>query len=59
LERFGILLDAGRNQAVEGEGCVSRAGSPVAIWVVPTDEEVVVSREAYRLLRKEAVAACH
>jgi len=58
LDRFGMVLDPERNQALQGEGCISSPASPVGIWVVPTDEEVVVSREAFRLLRKEAATPC-
>lgn len=58
LERFGMVLDSERNRTLEGEGCISTAGSATGIWVVPTDEEVVVAREAFRLLGKEAATAC-
>jgi len=44
LEAFGIVLDRGRNQAVRGEGLISADGSPVAVWVVPADEERIVAR---------------
>jgi len=53
LERFDIVLDAARNRALQGEGVISTDDSPVPVWVIPTDEEVVVAREAYRLLGKE------
>ena len=54
LERFGIVLDRGLNRELGGEGRISAPGAAVQIWVVETDEEVVVSREAFRLLQKEA-----
>lgn len=51
LETFGIRLDPDRNGAVRAsEGMVSRPDSPVPVWVIPTNEELVVAREARRLL---------
>jgi acetate kinase len=35
-------LDAEAND--RGPGCISAPGSRVAVWVVPTDEELVVAR---------------
>jgi acetate kinase len=58
LERFGIVLDPGLNRDLRGEGRISSSDAAVQIWVVQTDEEVVVSREAFRLLQKEAAVVC-
>ncbi|MSR58860.1 MAG: acetate/propionate family kinase [Planctomycetaceae bacterium] len=46
LEWAGIELDAALNQQVEGETRISTPGSNVQIWVVPTNEEIVVARQA-------------
>ena len=45
LEPFGIVIDAERNARLHGEGAVSAEGSPVAVTVVPANEELVVARE--------------
>lgn len=45
LEGLGIQLDAGRNADGAAERRISRADSPVALWVVPTDEEREIARE--------------
>lgn len=51
LEELGIVLDDERNaQCVQREGRISADRSPVQVWVVPTNEEIVVAREVHRLL---------
>ena len=50
LEQTGIRLDPERNEAVDGETRISSDDSPVAVWVIPANEELVVARESYRLL---------
>ena len=46
----GIQLDADRNQTAKGEARISADASPVQIWVVPTNEELVVARQAAQLI---------
>lgn len=48
LAWLGAALDGDRNRA--GEGRISAEHSRVAVWVVPTDEEVVIARHTARLL---------
>jgi len=51
LERLRIVLDAQANAATAGrEGVISAPNSAVKILVIPTNEELVVAREARRLL---------
>lgn len=50
LETFGIALDAAANGAARGEAAIHAAGSRTQIWVVPTNEELVVARQAKELL---------
>ena len=51
LEELGIVLDEARNaECVQREGRISAEKSSVQVWVVPTNEEIVVAREAYKLL---------
>ena len=53
LGEFGIVLDEKRNAAaVRTEARISAEDSRVAVWVVPTDEEIVVARHAAALLAK-------
>jgi acetate kinase len=50
LEELGILLDPAANQTAQGEARISTPGSRVQIWVVPTNEELIVARQAAELL---------
>ncbi|WP_225849873.1 acetate kinase [Streptomyces sp. HPF1205] len=52
LEALGIHVDPVRN-AVRGSGprLISADGSPVAVAVVPTDEELAIARDTYALAR--------
>jgi acetate kinase len=50
LEFLGIRLDAGRNQNGNGDRLVSETGSPVAVLILSTNEELIVARRAYRRL---------
>jgi acetate kinase len=56
LEALGISLDLARNRANEsGEWRISTDQSPIALWVIPLNEELYIARAAARLL--EATAA--
>jgi acetate kinase len=50
LEELGIALDAALNAKAKGEFRVSGDGSRVQVWVVPTNEELVVARQTRHLL---------
>jgi acetate kinase len=51
LDNLGIKLDAAKNQAARAtEALISAADSLVKIFVIPTNEELVVAREAKRFL---------
>ena len=50
LDWFGIKLDPDRNHAGPIERVVSADDSRVALWTVPTNEEIVVARQARDLL---------
>ncbi len=45
LACLGIALDTSANDRVSGESRISAADSRVAVWVVPTNEEIVVARQ--------------
>jgi acetate kinase len=51
LDWFGIRLDRAKNAAAKGEMAVHAAGSRVQLWVMPTNEELVVARQARELLQ--------
>jgi acetate kinase len=51
LENLGIKLDAAKNNSCRAtEAIISAADSAVKIFVIPTNEELVVAREAKRFL---------
>ncbi|MBL8201602.1 MAG: acetate/propionate family kinase [Chromatiales bacterium] len=45
---LGIDLDTGANRA--GGPCISRPGSKVSAWVIPTNEELMIARHTSSLL---------
>ncbi len=52
LDWFGIALDPERNRTARGEAPVHAEGSRVQVWIMPTNEELVVARQARDLLRR-------
>lgn len=50
LSCFGICLDEEKNQVAKGGDDISKPGSPVRIYVVDTNEEIIVARKAKSLL---------
>jgi acetate kinase len=50
LDWFGIALDPALNESGPLERRVSTPGSRVQLWTVPTNEEIVVARQAKQLL---------
>ena len=53
LEILGIHLDEEKNRIAQcrnGELDISKDGSPVRIFVIPTDEELVMTEDAYALM---------
>lgn len=53
LEWMGLELDAERNAQHTGgrEGLISRDGSRLAAFVIPTDEELLIARDTVRCVR--------
>jgi acetate kinase len=53
LQWMGLELDEARNSAqVDGsEGLISREGSRLAAYVIPTDEELLIARDTVRCVR--------
>ena len=50
LEDLGIALDADKNATVSGEGSIHAATSRTELWVLPTNEELIVARQSMALL---------
>ncbi len=51
LEALGIRLDPARNQAaIAREADISAEGAATRVWVIPTNEELLISRETVRCL---------
>lgn len=51
----GIELDAGKNESVQrnAETCISSDNSQTQIWVVPTNEEIVVARQTAECIARK------
>ena len=53
LEALGIALDADRNLAASGsEAQISQAASRTEVWVIPTNEELLIARETAQCLSR-------
>ncbi|MFO0876472.1 MAG: acetate/propionate family kinase [Gemmataceae bacterium] len=50
LEWFGITLDPAKNAAAKGEASFHASDSRVQLWIMPTNEELVVARQSQALL---------
>ncbi|MFO0870764.1 MAG: acetate/propionate family kinase [Pirellulales bacterium] len=51
LDRLGIRLDPQRNATARGECRISADDSPTQVWIVPTNEELIVARQSAQLLQ--------
>jgi acetate kinase len=51
LDWLGIRVDEAKNAAVAGEeGRIDADGTRVALWVIPTDEELLIARDTWRVV---------
>jgi acetate kinase len=50
LDWFGIVLDPQANVQARGEARIDALGSRVQLWAMPTNEELIVARQAKALL---------
>jgi acetate kinase len=52
LEWLGIHVDGARNSAMTGgaEGRIDGESSRVQLWVIPTDEELLIARDTWRMV---------
>ena len=51
LDRLGVRLDPERNASGRGEYRISADDSSTQVWVLPTNEELVVARQSCQLLQ--------
>ena len=51
LQELGIVLDPQANEALSGEGTFHHGDSRTQLWVIPTNEEVIVARQCVALLK--------
>ena len=56
---FGIGIDEGRNRTHQSEGVISRQDSPVKVFVVPANEELIIARETCAVAHRAAPVAAH
>jgi acetate kinase len=54
LEELGIRLDPKLNESAQGEARINAADSRTQIWVLPTNEEIVVARQSRDLLQSKS-----
>ena len=51
LDWLGIAIDDAKNAATIGtEGRIDAVGSRVEVWVIPTDEELLIARDTWRVV---------
>lgn len=51
LDALGIVLDPVRNEAARGQASrISRDDSACQVWVIPTDEELLIARDTLRCM---------
>lgn len=57
LQWAGLHLDADANAKLVGgrEGCISTPDSRLGAWVVPTDEELLIARDTFRVVTGSAL----
>ncbi len=53
-EAFGVEIDKKLNETIHGkEAVISTPNSKIKVVIIPTDEEVMIARDAYSLLKKK------
>jgi acetate kinase len=53
LEFLGIKIDPAKNNVRGKEAEISTDDSRVKVWVVPTDEEIVIARDTMELVQNK------
>ncbi|MGB7326071.1 MAG: acetate/propionate family kinase [Rubripirellula sp.] len=57
LEELGIVADGEANKKIKGEGSFHAGDSRTELWVIPTNEELVVARQCVELLQETEKSA--
>ncbi|MCS6859504.1 MAG: acetate kinase [Abditibacteriales bacterium] len=52
LEFLGLVLDAQRNRQGDPERFIHAAGARVQVWIVPTNEELMIARDTAQIARR-------
>ena len=52
LKCFGVEIDEAKNHEFRDEGRISSPNSKVEVWVVPTNEELMIARDTKDLITK-------
>ena len=53
LTYLGVELDPEANRQAKGEALISTPASRVPVYVIPTDEEVVIARDTVAVVARE------
>ncbi len=56
LENMGVLgieFDADKNRGCREEACITTENSKVAVWVVPTNEELLIARDTVDIIKAQ------
>ena len=51
LEVLGVVLDSDANNCRGKEVCITKEESKIPVWVIPTDEELMIARDTYNLVK--------
>ncbi len=51
MDWLGVAIDEKKNESLDnGEGRIDRDGTRVQLWVIPTDEELLIARDTWRVV---------
>ncbi len=60
LDHLGIQFDSDANGSLDRckvkEGLISKAGSPIEVRVIPTNEEIMIARDTLELVQSEGIS---
>ncbi len=52
-------IDPDERANASGGPRITRAGSRASVWVIPTDEDLMIARQAWTILNPQAMEKCH
>jgi acetate kinase len=56
LQALGLRLDPEKNRTARGETDITGEGSQARVFVVPTNEELLIARDTFRIVTGAALA---